>query len=107
MGEKTELKVELRRHLGAGKDSWFGAKLDEAVDFILAQPTSHLPDGWRPERTAIARTIDPNIWAARDRAFSGDPHTPWDVVLNDSLLSASLATADAILALPRAHAEKG
>lgn len=58
MGEKTELKAELRIHFRAGKDSWFGFKLDEAVDFIFAraQPTPQdqgsLPDGWRPIETA-------------------------------------------------------
>lgn len=78
MGEKIELKAELRRHLGAGKDSWFGNKLDEAVDFILAQPTQQqgsLPDGWRPDPEFVEELCDRlRMIAADERIKSAHTH---------------------------------
>lgn len=50
-------------------------------------------------REQIARIVDAPVWAARDRAFSGEPYTPWDATLDRSMTSPSLAKADAILAM--------
>ena len=51
-------------------------------------------EGWRPDREAIARIIDPAEWALDDVGRSKEPP------VRALFLDASLAKADAILALP-------
>lgn len=52
------------------------------------------PNGWKPDREAVARIIDPDVWRAVDRD-GVKPGTSRDVVVQQSL-----DKADLILALP-------